>query len=519
MGTAAARYEMMATQRQTILERARDCAALTIPSLMPPTGHSATERLATPWQTMGARCVNNLASKLLLTLFPPTAPFFKFSIDGKAKQQAEARQGSPILQGQIDTALNVYERKILADIETSGMRTQLFAVTKLLVSTGNVLLNIPALGPARVFRLDRYVIRRDPMGNVLEIAIREDVAPESLPKHVRDMLGPDGGEEKVEGADRTVQLYTHICWEGDQWEIYQEIKGMDIPGSQATYPKDKCPWLALRMNAIDNEDYGRGMVEEYLGDFRSLEALSRALVQGTAAAAKVLFLVDPTGQTDFRVISKSNTGDVREGRAIDISTMKVDKGSDFNVAANQMKTIAEGLAYAFLLNSAIQRPGERVTAEEIRYMAQEIETGLGGVYSNLSQELQLPLVILIQNRLQRQGVLPTLPAGEVKPTITTGLDALGRGQERNRLLSFIKGLAEINPEFLKTLKPEEVTRRLAAADGVDLDGLIKTPQEMQAEQQQQVASQMMDKLGPNAVTQAGQMAQNVQAQQQPQPQQ
>ncbi|WP_416142518.1 portal protein [Escherichia coli] len=43
-------------------------------------------------------------------------------------------------------------------------------------------------------------------------------------------------------------------------------------------------------------------------------------------------------------------------------------------------------------NSAVQRTGERVTAEEIRYVASELEDTLGGVYSILSQELQLPLV-------------------------------------------------------------------------------------------------------------------------------
>lgn len=45
-----------------------------------------------------------------------------------------------------------------------------------------------------------------------------------------------------------------------------------------------------------------------------------------------------------------------------------------------------------LLNSAVQRNGERVTAEEIRYVAGELEDTLGGVYSLLSQELQLSLI-------------------------------------------------------------------------------------------------------------------------------
>ena len=45
------------------------------------------------------------------------------------------------------------------------------------------------------------------------------------------------------------------------------------------------------MNHVDGESYGRGRVEEFIGDLKSLEALSQALVEGSAAAAKVVFTV------------------------------------------------------------------------------------------------------------------------------------------------------------------------------------------------------------------------------------
>jgi hypothetical protein len=80
-----------------------------------------------------------------------------------------------------------------------------------------------------------------------------------------------------------------------------------------------------------------------------------------------------------------------------------------------------------------------VTAEEIRYMAQELETGYGGIYSNLSQELQLPLVSLLMDRLEKKDVnSPPLPRKYIKPAITTGLDAIGRGNDRTRLSQFLR---------------------------------------------------------------------------------
>ena len=58
------------------------------------------------------------------------------------------------------------------------------------------------------------------------------------------------------------------------------------------------------------------------------------------------------------------------------------------------------MSYAFLLHTAIQRDAERVTAQEIRYMAEQLETAMGGVYSLLSQEFQLPLVKILMKRMQ-----------------------------------------------------------------------------------------------------------------------
>ena len=65
MGTAESRYRQLEQSRQSFLDRARDCSELTIPSLIPPDVHNATSDLYQPYQGIGARGVNNLASKLL----------------------------------------------------------------------------------------------------------------------------------------------------------------------------------------------------------------------------------------------------------------------------------------------------------------------------------------------------------------------------------------------------------------------------------------------------------------------
>jgi hypothetical protein len=69
--TAKQRYEKLQADRQHYLDRARECSELTIPTLIPDDGFESSSELYTPFQSVGARGVNNLASKLLLLLLPP----------------------------------------------------------------------------------------------------------------------------------------------------------------------------------------------------------------------------------------------------------------------------------------------------------------------------------------------------------------------------------------------------------------------------------------------------------------
>ena len=67
-GTAQSRYENLSSDRDNYLERARECSRFTIPMLIPESDTSGTSRFPTPYSGVGARGVNNLASKLLIAL-------------------------------------------------------------------------------------------------------------------------------------------------------------------------------------------------------------------------------------------------------------------------------------------------------------------------------------------------------------------------------------------------------------------------------------------------------------------
>jgi hypothetical protein len=496
--TAAAIYERLKTDRENFLDRARDCSKYTIPTLIPPSGHSSGTKYYTPYQGIGARGVNNLASKLLLALLPPNSPFFRLQIDDFTLEQLTKQEG---MRAEVEEGLNKIERSVQSEIEAGAVRVSGFEAMKHLLIGGNALLYLPDSGGMRVFPLEKYVVSRDAMGNVLEIVVKETMAKEALPRDVQGMLSDH--QSDATGV-KNVDLYTHVKLEDSKWVVYQEIKGMIIPGSEGSYPKEKSPWIPVRFTKVDGENYGRSYVEEYLGDLKSLEGLSQAIVEGSAAAAKVLFLVNPNGTTSQQTLAESDNGAIVEGNEQDVSVLQLQKYNDFRVALETINTINDRLAFAFLLNSAVQRNGERVTAEEIRYMANELEAALGGIYSILSQEMQLPMVNRIMFAMERKKKLPVLPKGTVKPVIVTGIEALGRGNDMNKLQMFFEGsalIAQLPPEINKG----DALKRFGTSLGIDMKGLVKSQEELDAEMQQAQMMAMMQQGMTPAINQAGQM--------------
>jgi len=352
------------------------------------------------------------------------------------------------------------------------------------------------------------VVARDPMGSVVRIITKEDVSVHVLDAKIREELGldkpdPNSDKEVIDNDAEEVAVFTMIqLSDSGRWEVSQEVEGKIIESTKTSYPKDKSPWMALRLISVDNEDYGRSYVEEYLGDLKSLEGLTKAIVEASAAAAKMLIFVAPNGTTRKRNVAEAANLAVLEGNAADVTMLRTDKQGDFRVAMEVAQAINERLSYAFMLNSAVQRKGDRVTAEEIRYMASELEDALGGIYSVLAQELQLPLVSLLMTRMQRQRKIPALPKGMVKPTITTGMEALGRTADLQKLDMFIQSSGQtLGAEVIaKFLNVDEYFKRRAAALQIDTKGLINTQADVEKKAQQEQMMQMAQAAIPNAVS-------------------
>jgi len=504
--SAKERYETLKQHREHFLDRGQECSELTIPSLLPPDGFHSSTDLYNPFQSVGARGVNNLASKLLLLLLPPNSPFFRLSVSGNAKRDLDQQKE---IKSEVEKSLATIEREVSSKIEQLALRVSVFEALKHLIVAGNVLTYLPKKGTMRVFPLTNFVCKRDASGNIIEIVIEETIHPTYLDGDTLERIS----QFEDYKPDEECELYTHIYKLNDK-EFYtcQEVKGVKIESSQGTYPIDSLPYQALRMVRVDNEDYGRGYVEEFLGDLKSLEGLSQALVESAAASSKVVFMVRPNSVTRKKDLANTRNGDIITGSAEDVAVLQAQKQYDLQVVERSIAKLEERLSYAFLLNTAIQRDAERVTAQEIRYMAQQLETAMGGIYSLLSQEFQLPLVTILMKRMSQANEIPSLPKNSVKPTIITGVEALGRGNDLQKLREFvaeIANLAQVNPAVVQSLNTQDLIKRIATGLGIDTEGLVKSDEELaqeQAAQEDAMQNQQMMQLAEKAVAPAVQGA-------------
>jgi len=511
--TAKSRYQQLENERRPYLDRGRQCAKLTIPTLLPPDGTNASSPFITPEQSIGARGVNNLSAKLLMALFPPNAPYLKMEVDAMTAMEMAEQEG---VKDEIDKAFSQYVRRIIADFEARNLRSSLYGVFRQLVVCGNATLYVPPEGRARVYRLDNYVVSRDPIGQIMEWVGVERVSRKALPEAIAVQIPQDmthsNSTANVKQDDDFIDLYTYVGLnEVGSYSVYQEAGGAILQGTEGEFSPDELPFLVLRYNKVDGESYGRGLIEEYLGDLVHLETLSKSLREFVAIASRVIPLINPNGTLTAKDLVSAQNGEPIIGTRDEVTFLQIERYNDFRVAKEMVDKLEQSLSFAFLMNTAIQRSGERVTAEEIRYMARELEDTLGGTYSLLSVELQLPLALIQIAGLEASGSLPQLPKNMTSPKVVTGMDALGRGNDLSNLMQFLE-IVQQSPAA-QSLKWDQIALRLANGLNIETDGLLMSAEEIAAMQQQQQLMAMAEQVAPNVVDQLGGMAQEQMQQQ------
>ena len=114
---ARIRYNQLSADRSQFLDVALECSRLTLPYLVIQEGDTANHRpLVTPWQSVGAKAVSTLASKLMLALLPPQTTFFKLGV----REEKLGVEFDAEVRSELDLSFSKMERMVMDVISASN---------------------------------------------------------------------------------------------------------------------------------------------------------------------------------------------------------------------------------------------------------------------------------------------------------------------------------------------------------------------------------------------------------------
>lgn len=496
--TASSLWSACDGLRRGFITRVERYAALTIPKVCLPDGfdHNATDQ-SHDYQSIGAQAVNHISNKLMLAMFAPSRPFAKLQAGPKAKQQAAAAR---LTETQLDSILAKGERDAIKVLDSRAQRPKLFQVMRHLVVAGNALLVLEKRG-LRVIGIKNYIVKRNVWGDVMHIVIREKVKFDELEPSIVKML-----RQRYQD-DSEVCFYKWIKREGNQYTLTQWVDETRLPKEyDGRWPVDRCPYQAITWDLADEADYGTGLVEEYVGDLEAISVLSESVVDGSVLGTEYRWMVNPTGQTSVEDLNNSENGDALPGLPTDVAPTQGGNPQAITVAQNTLDSYERRISRGFLMGSAVIRDAERVTQEEVRLTAQELETAYGGVYSTLAASLQKPVAQWLFDAIDLN-----LKGADLEVTIITGLDALSRNGDLENFRAAMGDMATlmtVPPELSSRIKWEEVAQFIGQGRAIELSRFILTDAEyaekVAAAQADQAAQAVATEAGVAAATQQGQ---------------
>ena len=484
--SALKRWTQLDGERQSFLRRCENYSGLTVPRICTPIGYNQNNNsLQHDWNSIGSQCVINLTNKLMLALFAPANPFFRLETNAEADATfSQAGLDAAAVRDMMSKA----EKDALKVLDKKSLRPKLQEVLMNLVVTGNVLFCLDK--KPRVIGIKKYVAKRDVYSNLIELVTQDTVKVSQLDKDILTLKTyADMDQESM------VNLYKWIVKDGDDFKMTQWIDDQQLPKKfDGKWPEDKMPYRVLTWSLADGDDYGTGHVEDYCGELEAISTLSKAETQAAVLASEFRWLVNPSGVTSPEDMEDSENGAAIPGMPGDINLVSTGTTSALPAIQAILAARESRLARGFLLGSGQVRNAERVTAEEIRMQANELETALGGAYSRIAVDLQIPFCYYLLKEINI-----TIDGKKIEPVIITGLDSLSRNAEMGNMTGFASAMIQfqnVPPAMMESMNMKSIISILAAGFGVNSKDFMLSDEQIQANQMARQQAQMQGAEGP-----------------------
>lgn len=490
-------WETLTATRSAMVSRKEAQAAATIPSVLPDSNYNVeNEALTNGATSLGAQGATNIVNKLMLAMFAPGISFMKLTLDEQYKTELMAEMG---LQDDsvLTDILVAGEKAAMTAFEQSGSRPALFEGLASLTCVGDVMMDLSDKEQISFITIHDYAVKRNRKGRVIRQVHREKTTVQDLEKE----------------AQEEYRRAMPFCKHDDEVTIYTVVKlvrGMyrstvwvdDVQLSQrhsGKWTPENMPFRALTWRLPMGQSYGVSLAEDYSNDLGTHDMISEALADGAVLASQFRWACNPSGLTQPEDVEGSRNGAVIPANKADLDLVFANIGQQLATVIQIEDVYARRIGRGFLMNTAVTRNAERVTVEEVRIQAQELETSLGGVYSRLAIDMQAPIA-----RWMLRAADISVKGTKIKPTVITGLDALSRSAELERLMGFlsdVSALSNIPPETREMLNEEPIISAIAAGRGISRKEYVATTDviaERRQAREQEMANRQAVQAGVNA---------------------
>ena len=490
-GTIAERFSELDSRRRSKLDRARECALLTMPSLMPPENWSEEYELPQPYSSVGSRGVTALASRMLSALIPLNdLPFFTFGLKSGVEPE-------------IDTSnlLNTMSMQVYEKMKSGNIRESFFQALQSLIVVGDVAVKMEEDFTFSCLRIDHYVAIRDVVGDLIEFIHLEFIPDETpIPTNSQETWG-----YSLWNRNGFKTLFCrYVLDEDGKWHGYKEdYEGNKI--DEGVY--EVFPYAILRWNSVVSENYGRSKCEEIYGYLKTLEAYTESLINGMAASSTFFMGVSPTGVTELTDLASAQNGEWVAARQEDLYVLSPAQTMNPQIqqTQNSVEMMRREIGEAFLMNRGSIRNAERVTATEVRMIGQELEQVLGGAFSSIARDLLVPMVLRTVFLMVESGEIDMRLAadffdseGRLTFDIVTGLQALSRDTELQKLMQMGEMVRNLPEQAVQHFKFDEYGRALISALGFNPSNWIKSPEDLKKEQEEEMQRQQQMQISGSA---------------------
>lgn len=505
----AGHWKTLDGRKGDLIARSEQYARWTVPSIFPEDNNTQSE---TPEESqkgnvaIGARLVNHLSHRIVDTMFPNDKPFFAIAMTPESKRRFEEEIESDEDNGAnnrklLDEALIGAENAAMRNLNLTAYRPIAIQALSLKIVTGNALIYRMPDEERVVYSIRDYSVTREISGKLKEVMLRDHKMFGSLDEDIQEQLKAANKGRKYEEST-PVELFTYYWFENNKWHMRQAVDNVDLDVSES-YKKADFPCLVLTWNLGRGDNYGRGLVEDYAVSFHNIDVMTEAMIDLIGVAADIKFLVNDMSTFDVEAWNSAKRGEYVAGKEGDITVPQFKFAVEVQFIGEAIAKLERELAQAFLLSSAGVRDAERVTAEEIRFFAREIESAFGGLYSRLALDWQKKEAEYQLSQIDWQSTLPD-GTETFEPVITTGLESLSREGKLDALrlaISDLQMMDAIPEDIRKAFDPLKFAAFIFRNRGVESEDFLFTPDQMkenaEAEAKQQAA--LMEKQGEVAV--------------------